>query len=157
MTYPCAAMDGKHHYYICGTLYKHGRGTCSARYLSAAKLEDFVVKSIRERILNEETVRELVTLLTQEADGFAKELSVRVDSLNAELANVEDRLERLYEALDSRLYTLESLQPRIMKLRARHEQVVAAREDAASQLEQRRVEIPSLPEIAEYVGIFVNS
>ena len=65
--------------------------------------------------------RELVTLLAEEVDGMAGELSARVESLDAELADIEDRLERLYEALESRLYTLESLQPRIMKLRARQE------------------------------------
>ena len=143
-----AAKSGKHHYYICGSLYNHGAGSCSARYLNASKLEDFVVTKIRERILNEETVRELVTLLAEEVDGMAGELSARVESLDAELADIEDRLERLYEALESRLYTLESLQPRIMKLRARQDQLNAARRDAMSQLEQRRVEIPSLPEIA---------
>ena len=149
-----AAKGGRHHYYICGTLYNHGAGTCSARYLNAGKLEDFVVTKIRERILNEETIRELVSLLAEEVDGMAGELSARIDSLDAELADVEDRLERLYEALESRLYTLESLQPRIMKLRARQDQLIAARNDAVSQLEQRRVEIPSLPEIAEYVRDF---
>ena len=149
-----AAKSGKHHYYICGSLYNHGAGSCSARYLNAGKLEDFVVTKIRERILNEETIRELVSLLAEEVDGMAGELSARIDSLDAEVADVEDRLERLYEALESRLYTLESLQPRIMKLRARQDQLVAARGDAVSQLGQRRVEIPSLPEIAEYVRDF---
>ena len=38
--------------------------------------------------------------------------------------------------------TLEVLSPRIMSLRHREEQLEAARDDAETQLEQRRVELP---------------
>ena len=36
-------------YYICGTLFTEGAGTCSARYLNAPRLEAFVVEKIDER------------------------------------------------------------------------------------------------------------
>ena len=45
------AKSGQFAYYICGTLFREGAGTCSARYLNAPKLETFVVEKIRERIL----------------------------------------------------------------------------------------------------------
>ena len=50
-------------YYICGTLFTEGAGTCSARYLNAPRLEAFVVEEIRERILTEETIVALVAAL----------------------------------------------------------------------------------------------
>ena len=56
------AKSGQFAYYICGTLYREGAGTCEARYLNAPRVEDFVVEKIRERILTEETITELVTL-----------------------------------------------------------------------------------------------
>ena len=43
------AKSGQFAYYICGTLFREGAGTCSARYLNAPKLETFVVEKIRER------------------------------------------------------------------------------------------------------------
>ena len=65
------------------------------------------------------------------------------------------RLERLYEALETSELTLEvSPPPRIFSLRHREEQLEAAREDAATQLEQRRVALPNTEEIAEYVADF---
>ena len=145
------AKSGQFAYYICGTLFREGAGTCSARYLNAPKLETFVVEKIRERILNEETIVALVTLVAEEIDAMAGELAGRLEVIEAELSDVRKRLEKLYEAIE---LTLEVLSPRIMSLRHREEQLEAAREDAETQLEQRRVELPNTEEIARYVADF---
>ena len=148
------AKSGRFAYYICGTLFREGAGTCSARYLNAPRVEDFVVEKIRERILTEETIVELVTLVAEEIDKVAGELSGRLEVIDAELGDVRSRLQRLYEALETSELTLEVLSPRIFSLRHREEQLEAAREDAASQLEQRRVELPTTEEIKGYVADF---
>ena len=46
-------------------------GTCTARYLNAPRVEDFVVEKIRERILTEETIVKLVQLVAEEIDAMA--------------------------------------------------------------------------------------
>ena len=148
------AKSGQFAYYICGTLFREGAGTCSARYLNAPRVEDFVVEKIRERILTEETIVELVTLVAEEIDAMAGELSGRLEVVEAELGDVRKRLERLYEALETSELTLEALSPRIFSLRHREEQLEAAREDAEAQLEGRRVELPTTEEIREYVADF---
>ena len=148
------AKSGQFAYYICGTLYREGAGTCEARYLNAPRVEDFVVEKIRERILTEETVTELVTLVAEEIDAMAGELSGRLEVIDAELGDVQSRLQRLYEALETSELTMEALSPRILSLRHREEQLEAAREDAATQLEQRRVELPTTEEIKGYVADF---
>ena len=148
------AKSGQFAYYICGTLFREGAGTCSARYLNAPRVEDFVVEKIRERILTEETIVELVTLVAEEVDAMAGELAGRLEVVEAELGDVRKRLERLYEALETSELTLEVLSPRIFSLRHREEQLEAARNDAATQLEQRRVELPTTEEIKGYVADF---
>ena len=148
------AKIGQFAYYICGTLFREGAGTCSARYLNAPRLEEFVVEKIRERILNEETIVALVTLVAEEIDAIAGEMSGRLEVIEAELSDVRKRLEKLYEAIETSELTLEVLSPRIMSLRHREEQLEAARDDAETQLEQRRVELPTTEEIARYVADF---
>ena len=148
------AKSGQFAYYICGTLFREGAGTCSARYLNAPRVEDFVVEKIRERILTEETIVELVKLVAEEIDAMAGELSGRLEVIDAELGDVQSRLQRLYEALETSDLTLEVLSSRIFSLRHREEQLEAAREDAAGQLEQRRVELPTTEEIKGYVADF---
>ena len=148
------AKSGQFAYYVCGTLFREGAGTCSARYLNAPRVEDFIVEKIRERILTEETIVELVTLVAEEIDAMAGDLSGRLEVIEAELGDVRKRLERLYEALETSELTLEVLSPRIFSLRHREEQLEAAREDAETQLEQRRVELPTTEEIKGYVADF---
>ena len=65
---PQGAKSGQFSYYICGTLYREGAGTCEARYLNATRVEDFIAEKIRERILTEETIVELVTLVAEEIE-----------------------------------------------------------------------------------------
>ena len=55
---------------ICGTLYRNGAGTCSAHYLNAPKMEEFVVEKIRERILSEDIVVELMAQVAEEIDEW---------------------------------------------------------------------------------------
>ncbi len=148
------AKSGRFAYYICGTLFTEGAGTCSARYLSAPKVEDFIVDKIRERILNEETITELVTLVAEEIDAIAGEMSGRLEVIEAELEDVRKRLEKLYEAIETSDLTLEVLSPRIFSLRHREEQLESARDDAERQLERRRVELPTTDVIREYVADF---
>ncbi len=148
------AKSGRFAYYICGTLFTEGAGTCSARYLSAPKVEDFIVDKIRERILNEETITELVTLVAEEIDAIAGEMSGRLEVVEAELEDVRRRLEKLYEAIETSELTLEVLSPRIFSLRHREEQLESARDDAERQLEHRRVELPTTDAIREYVADF---
>ena len=136
------AKSGQFSYYICGTLFTEGAGTCSARYLNAPRLKAFVVEKIRERILTEETIVELVTMVAEEIDAMAGELSGRLEVVEAELGDVRKRLEKLYEAIETSELTLKVLSPRILSLRHREEQLEAERDDAERQLEQRRVELP---------------
>ncbi len=148
------AKSGQFAYYVCGTLQREGAGTCTARYLNAPKVEAFVVDTIKARILNDATITELVTLVAEEIDAVAGEVAGRQATIEAELADVSSRLERLYEALETSALTLEALSPRILALRHRQDQLAAAREAAEHQLAQRKVELPGTAEITGYVADF---
>ena len=95
------AKSGQFAYYICATLYREGAGACTARYLNATKVEDLVIQKVRERILTEETITELVTLVAEEIDNIAGEVNGRLTAISSELTDVEGRLENLYQALET--------------------------------------------------------
>ena len=148
------AKSGQYGYYVCGKLHREGAGTCRARYLNAAKVEDLVTEKVKERILTEETITDLVTLVAEEIDNLAGEIGGQLKAIEAELADVESRLENLYQALETKQLPIEVLSPRILSLNARQDQLTAAREEAQGQLEQRRAELPTSNEIKEYVADF---
>ena len=68
-----------------------------------------MVEKIRERILNEETIVALVTLVAEEIDAIAGEMSGRLEVIEAELSDVRKRLEKLYEAIETSELTVEVL------------------------------------------------
>ena len=148
------AKSGQFAYYVCASLFREGAGACTARYLNATKVEDLVIQKVRERILTEETITELVTLVAEEIDNLAGEVNGRLTAINSELSDVETRLENLYQALETKQLPLEVLSPRILSLKARQDQLTAAREEAEGQLEQRRAELPTSKEIKGYVADF---
>ena len=148
------AKSGQFAYYVCSSLFREGAGACTARYLNATKVEDLVIEKVRERILTEETITELVTLVAEEIDALAGEVNDRLTTINSELSDVETRLENLYQALETQQLPIEVLSPRILSLKGRQDQLTAAREEAEFQLEQRRAELPTSKEIKGYVADF---
>ena len=148
------AKSGQFAYYVCSSLFREGAGACTARYLNATKVEDLVIEKVRERILTEETITELVTLVAEEIDNLAGEVNGRLTAINSELSDVDTRLENLYQALETQQLPIEVLSPRILSLKSRQDQLVAAREEAEFQLEQRRAELPTSKEIKGYVADF---
>ena len=148
------AKSGQFAYYVCASLFREGAGACTARYLNATKVEDLVIEKVRERILTEETITELVTLVAEEIDNIAGEVNGRLTAISAELTDVDTRLENLYQALETRQLPIEALSPRILSLKARQDQLTAARDGAEAQLEQRRAELPTTKEIKGYVADF---
>ncbi len=148
------AKSGQFAYYVCASLFREGAGACTARYLNATKVENLVVEKVRERILTEETITELVTLVAEEIDNLAGEVNGRLTAISSELSDVEARLENLYQALETKQLPIEVLSPRILSLKSRQDQLTAAREEAESQLEQRRAELPTSKEIKGYVADF---
>ena len=53
------AKSGQFAYYICGTFFREGAGTCSARYLNVPRLETFVVEKIDDR----QSIRKIAVLV----------------------------------------------------------------------------------------------
>ena len=146
------AKSGQFAYYVCGSLFREG--DCTARYLDPTRVEDLVIEKVRERILTEETITELVTLVAEEIDNLAGEVNGRLKAISAELTDVDTRLENLYQALETKQLPIEVLSHRILSLKARQDQLTAAREEAEGQLERRRADLPTTKEIRGYVSDF---
>ena len=58
---------------FCHSLLKRGSGTCKTPGLNTRTFEKLIVKEIKENILSESTIQDLVKLLDEEMDGVAHE------------------------------------------------------------------------------------
>jgi hypothetical protein len=145
------AKGGRFHYYVCGTLLKKGAGSCQTGYLNREKYENLVVNKIKEFILNEDNLRELARLVNEEmgnnAGTFAKELGM----ITEEIADINDRLERLYDGLETGKIGIDDLAPRIQQLRHKQELLLTRKCELEMLLSDRRVELADLETVTKYV------
>ena len=144
------SKGGQFAYYVCQSLMKRGSGACDCPRLNARRFEEMVVGKIRENVLTESNIRELVKLVDEEMDGIAREQRQRLETAESELADVKRRLERLYNLAETTDLDIEDFKPRIRDHRERQEKLVATAEEARVLLSQRRVVLDDVETITAY-------
>ena len=102
-----SAKSGRHFYYMCSRAAKQGTAACGAKMLSKNRFEGLVIEQLRARVLTDENMSKLVKLVNEE--------------LNVELRDITIRLDRHYEAIETRQLDIEDLAPRIKEIRVRQE------------------------------------
>ena len=122
-----SAKSHRHHYYVCNASFKQGKMSCDAKALPKDKFERVVIQQVREKVLNEEWLDELVEMVNEELGSTHSALGERVCRTDAELRDVGARLSRLYEALETGKLSLDDLAPRIKEHRERESELSKTR------------------------------
>jgi site-specific DNA recombinase len=122
-----SAKSHQYFYYTCNGGFKKGKDACNARALPKDKLEQLVIEQVKRRVLNQQSLEELVGLVNMELDSTHDILREKLDTIDAELNDVEIRLSKLYDVLETEKLSLDDLAPRIKNLRARQDELSKAR------------------------------
>ena len=146
------AKSGKYTYYVCHSLLKRGSGTCKTPRLNAKNFEELIVTNIRENVLTESNIRDLVKLLDEEMDGVAAEQRERLQSIEEELEEVKRRLGRIWHAIETTDIEMADASDRIREHRERKEKLEIAAEEARAMLAERRVMLDSADTIATFAA-----
>ncbi len=144
------AKSGRYTYYVCQSVLKRGSGACKTPRLNAKNLESLIVGEIRENILTESNIRDLVKLLDEELDGVAREQRQKLDSIEEELEDVKKRLGRIWNAIETTDIEMSDASDRIREHRERKEKLEIAAEEARALLAERRHFLDSADVIASY-------
>jgi len=145
------AKSGKFAYYVCGTLDKKGSGSCEAQYHNAGKFEAIVIDRIRKHILTRDNLMNLVKLVNEEMGSEMKSYQSELDLISSSITDVNHRLERLYDAIETGKLVLDDLACRIRELQTRQEQLHSRRIEIENRMTDRRVESTDLEMISGYV------
>jgi site-specific DNA recombinase len=145
------AKAGKFTYYVCGTLLKKGAGSCPSHYLNSRRFESLVIEKIKEHILTEGNLRELVRMVNEQMDAAASEYRYKLETVQEEISDVDRRLGRLYDAIETGKLNLEDLSSRIKQLKGRKEQLEARKWELEWQLKERKVELADMETVTRYV------
>ncbi len=144
------AKGGRYTYYVCQSLLKRGSGTCDCPRLNSKRFERLIIDQIRENILSEKNVRGLVRLLDEEMDGMAREERERLATIESELADLKQRLDRILEAIETATIEMSDASERIATHRERKAQLEIAAEEARTALAERRVILDKVETIAAH-------
>jgi len=144
------AKSGRYTYYVCQSILKQGSGSCDTPRLNARSFEDIIVSNIRDNILTESNVRDLVKLLDEEMDVVAREQRHNLEIVEAELEEVKRKLDRIWHFVESTDLDMADASERILEHRHRREQLEAAAEEARAVLAERRELLDSADTIAAF-------
>lgn len=114
-----SAKSHSHFYYLCSRNFKQGKEACGARILPKERLEHVVIEQLRSKVLTDENLEELLSLVNEELQSASCGLKDRLDVIDAELRDVRARLSRLYDVLQTGKLELDDLVPRIRGLKSR--------------------------------------
>ena len=146
------AKSGKYTYYICHSLLKRGKGTCNTPRLNAKSFEKLIVNEIRENVLTESNIRDLVKLLDEEMDGVARDQRERLQNIEEELEDVKKRLARIWQVIETTDTEMADASDRIREHRERKEKLEIAAEEARGLLKERRQFLDSADTIAAFAA-----
>ena len=144
------AKSGRYTYYVCHSLLKKGRGTCDTPRLNSKRFEGVIVDNIRENILTESNIRDLVKIVDEEMDGVAREQRERLKTIEDELEDVKRRLGRIWHVIETTDIEMADASDRIREHRERKERLEIAAEEARSLLAERRVMLDSADTFAAF-------
>ena len=112
---------GRFFYYGCQNYLKRGRTVCDAGLMSRTFLEDCVIDNLRQEVLTDKNLSELVRLVNEERGRARRSSRERVSEVESQAKSLHGRLERLYAALESGHVDLADIGPRIKALRGQIE------------------------------------
>ncbi len=145
------AKSGQFTYYVCHSLLKQGQGACDTPRLNAKKFERTIIENIRENILTESNIRELVKLVNEELDSVIREQKERVEAIEEELGEIRRRMDRLWVAVETSDLEINDILPRIREHQERQEKLETAADEASTVLSMRMAGLGDEETIAAYV------
>ena len=146
------AKSGKYTYYVCQSLMKRGKEACATPRLNAKRFEERIIGQLRDHILTESNIRDLVRMLDEEMDGVAREQRQKLESIEAELEDVRRRMSRVWQIVENTDLELGDASERIKEHRERQQRLEVAADEARVMLAERRVLLDSAETVAAFAA-----
>ena len=147
-----SAKSHRFYYYTCNRRFKQGENDCAARSLPKQKLENLVIEHIKGKILNNDILEELVVQVNEDLDIANASYKERLDTVDTELRDVNSRLLKLYDVLETKVLSLSDLAPRIKELRSRQDELLKIRVLVEADMTLHGVQHVNMEQVKEYAN-----
>ena len=127
-------------YYSCAGCHQKGKSVCRGRHVSMAKLDGLVIENIKERLFTPERLARILESLFERQCAKNHAVEGRRAALTAELAAVNEKLNRLYRAIEDGIVGLDAhLKERVDALKAQRDLAQASLDRIAVQTNTRAI------------------
>jgi site-specific DNA recombinase len=114
-------------YYSCGGRHQKGRSVCRGRHVPMAKLDGLIVENVKEHLFSGDRLAITLGALAERQSAKDQTTEKRRTSLQAEVTSCDDRLKRLYRAIEEGVAELDAdLKQRIQTLKQERQLAQAA-------------------------------
>jgi DNA invertase Pin-like site-specific DNA recombinase len=143
---------GRYRYYACANRRRKGATACSAGIIRTELLEDVVIQYIEKRLLDPVRLERILSGLLDQRQERSKERELRIAELNRKSAEAQQRLARLYAAIESGAADVDDpdLAKRIATLKATRDQAEVDAERAAALMDSSSAKTISPELLAEF-------
>jgi site-specific DNA recombinase len=125
-------------YYSCAGCHQKGKSVCRGRHIQMAKLDRLVIENVQERLFTPERLTKILESLLERQDAKNRAVDDRRAALRAELATTNEKLNRLYRAIESGIVDLDAqLRERVDALKAERDLAQASLDRIAVQANTR--------------------
>jgi site-specific DNA recombinase len=125
-------------YYSCAGCHQKGRTVCKGRHIPMSKLDDLVVENVKDRLFRPDRLRIILETLVERQGSKDKAVGDRRSALERELSSKEEKLARLYRAIEDGIVDLDAqLKDRIATIKTEREIVRATLDRLTSQVRAR--------------------
>ncbi|MFC1999807.1 recombinase family protein [Chloroflexota bacterium] len=146
-----SAKSGQFFYYRCTNATKRGAEECPSHWIPKSKIECFVIDRIRNCLLTEENLIDILRLTEEEFNRDSITQKEQVSTLERQTQDTESRLEHLYDVLERGSLTSDELAPRIRQLQGRLRDLAVAKEEAEAASRLSVFEMPDISTVQGYV------
>ncbi|MGO4712164.1 recombinase family protein [Bradyrhizobium sp. 2TAF24] len=121
------SAGGTYRYYTCSTKARQGKTGCVGRSIPMDKLDDLIAGHLEDRLLQPERLEAILASVIDRRQERAERRREHLAELNRRITETDQRLNRLYEAIESGVADLgdSALKERITGLKAIRDQAKA--------------------------------
>ena len=140
----------RYRYYMCGNARRKGREVCPSPILPKDRVEGFIIDRIKSYILTEENLEELVRLTNDELTQSYGENREKLELIQAQIEEMDSRLSKLYDAIETGEFKGGELAPRIKTLSQKKEELLQAKTEVEGILRYENVDMADPQVVQEY-------
>jgi site-specific DNA recombinase len=127
--------SGKYRYYKCASRHNQGNHACSSGNLAMDKLDSTVLSQLADKVFAPDRLQSMMTALREHILTSSNGQQGRINELTKQLKKVEERQQRLLEAIETGIVELdETTQRRAQQIKASREALLIELADVRSEV-----------------------